>query len=228
MAAFNSMIHRLLNVPLSEKNFTSELNLIKQIALNNNYNPEIIANILVKKRYKLALKEIFPSTKSKDSYNTLTYIGEPSNKISKFFRNNEYKISFKTGNTLGRHIKNYKSKTSRLDKSGIYRLNCGNCPKFYIGRTYRNFKIRISEHERCFRNKKLESNYGRHLVETGHNFNSDFEILHVENKGLKLNMLESLEINKQRNTNNLLNDQLDLNNSPLLNIFNNRVQREFP
>ena len=52
-----------------------------------------------------------------------------------------------------------------------------------------------------------------------HIFDDNFEILHVSNKGLKLNALESLEINKRKFDNILLNDQLDLNTSPLLNLF---------
>ena len=43
--------------------------------------------------------------------------------------------------------------------------------------------------------------------------------LHTENKGFKLNVLESMEINKLKNTDLLLNDQLDLNRFPLLNLF---------
>ena len=39
MAAFHSFVHRLLSVPLSHENYLKELNLIKQIAFNNKYNP---------------------------------------------------------------------------------------------------------------------------------------------------------------------------------------------
>ena len=58
-------------------------------------------------------------------------------------------------------------------------------------------------------------------MQSNHEFDLNFEILHTEGKGLKLNLLESLEINKLKNTDVLLNDQIDLNNSPLLNMFVN-------
>ena len=49
--------------------------------------------------------------------------------------------------------------------------------------------------------------------------NFDFKLLHVQNKGLRLNALESLEINRYKNKNKLSNDQIELNNSPLLNLY---------
>ena len=56
------------------------------------------------------------------------------------------------------------------------------------------------------------------MIEPDHVFNTDFKILHVENKGLKLNALKSLEINRFKNNDILLNDQIDINSSPLLNL----------
>ena len=84
----------------------------------------------------------------------------------------------------------------------------------YIGQTGRCFRKRLKEHYFSFINKKLDSNYGIHLQESKHNFNQDFQILHIQNKGQKLNLLEALEINKLQNSQFLLNHQLDLNNSP--------------
>ena len=75
------------------------------------------------------------------------------------------------------------------------------------------------DHDLSFRNEDGKSNFAKHfLIEPDHVFNTDFEILHVENKGLKLNALESLEINRLKNDDILLNDQIDINSSPLLNL----------
>ena len=52
MSAFHSMIHRLLNIPLEKEEFNKELLTIKQIAKNNDYNTNIIDNILKKKEKK--------------------------------------------------------------------------------------------------------------------------------------------------------------------------------
>ena len=44
-------------------------------------------------------------------------------------------------------------------------------------------------------------------------------MLHEIQKGKKLNLLESLEINRLKYDNVLLDDQFDPNSSPLLNMF---------
>ena len=49
LAAFRSYIHRLVNVPMSQENFQVELNIIKQIAINNGYIPHLIDKMVVKK-----------------------------------------------------------------------------------------------------------------------------------------------------------------------------------
>lgn len=50
-------------------------------------------------------------------------------------------------------------------------------------------------------------------------FDENFEVLHTADKSRKLKLLETLEINYSRSACKLLNDQLDLNNSPLLNML---------
>lgn len=51
-----------------------------------------------------------------------------------------------------------------------------------------------------------------------HNFNVNFEVLYIKNKELGHNYLESLEISILKYS-GILNDQLDVNSSPLLNLF---------
>jgi GIY-YIG catalytic domain len=122
-----------------------------------------------------------------------------------------FNICFKTDNNLCKFIKN--------NKSGVYKLSCGSCHKKYVGQTGRSFKKRISEHKRSFLNQKTDSTYSNHIIEENHDFDENFEILHINSKGTKLNFLEALEINRLKNSENLLNDQTDINNSPLLNLF---------
>ena len=220
LAAFHSMIHRLTTIPLSPSDFNKELNIIKQIAYNNGYSPAIVEKLLKKKQYNNCLKMIFPTIRDPHfKFITLTFNGNSSVSISSYLKKLDFKVAFRTNNTLGKLIKNNKTKTNKLEKSGVYKLNCNDCPKTYIGQTGRCFRKRLKEHYSSFINNKLDSNYGIHLQESQHNFNQNFQILHLQNKGQKLNLLEALEINKLKNSQILLNDQLDLNNSPLLNLF---------
>lgn len=48
LSTFNRMIHRLFNVPL-EKNYNVDLNIIEQIAVNNNDYVKLIDELLMNK-----------------------------------------------------------------------------------------------------------------------------------------------------------------------------------
>lgn len=221
LAAFHSMVHRLLNIPMSPSNYLSELNIIKQIAVNNGFNPNIIDKLLIRKQFNLTLKSVYPLdvTKNNSKFKCLTYFGPPTEKVSAYLKKLGLNIAYRTNNSLGKILKNNKDKTDQNNKSGVYKLTCGSCPKIYIGQTGRNFKKRISEHKNSYIKNKTDSTYACHLIEEKHLFNDNFNILHVENKGQRLSLLECLEINKNKKTGNLLNDQIEINNSPLLNLF---------
>ena len=219
LASFYTYIHRLINLPLSKENFEKELNLIKQIAVNNGYDPSLIDSILHKKQYKKCISSIYPTFPTTNKrFQVLTFIGEPSLDITKLLSKFDLNIAFKTCNNLSNFIKNNKSKLRDDQKSGVYKLECGSCDKVYIGQTGRTFRRRMYEHFRSYLNQDGESNYANHLIDYNHVFNNKYKILHQENKGMILNLLETLEINRLKNCDVLLNNQLDLNNSPLLNL----------
>lgn len=48
----HSMIHRFLNISLSDNNNIKELNITKQLELNNNYNPKVLDKNINKKKYR--------------------------------------------------------------------------------------------------------------------------------------------------------------------------------
>lgn len=225
LAAFRSLVHRLLNVPLSPQNYEKEINIIRQIAYNNGYNPIIIDQLISKFSYKKALKLVyFPTKNSNISYYSLSYIGPPSDKISnqitKFLNSDTMRISFSTNHSLGKYLKNNKDLTDKKEKSGVYLLQCGSCEKAYVGQTGRAFQTRMTDHDRSYTKEDGISNYAAHFLEKqDHSFNLDFKILHTSNKGSKLNALETLEINRRKNGGFLLNNQQDFKNTPLLNLF---------
>lgn len=223
LSAYESMIHRLINIPMSKDNFELEKNRILTIALNNGYSTDMVNNILTKQQKSKILSLIYPRTqKTPNNYNLITYIGNISDKIGtiikKSKKSNNQAIAFKTNNSIQNSIKNNKDKTDKKSKSGVYKLTCEDCKKVYIGQTGRSFETRIKEHERSYNAKKTDSTFSNHCLESNHSFNNKFEILHVQNKSKKLNLLESLEINKFNKLGIILNDQIDVNNSPLLNL----------
>lgn len=98
MAAFNSFIDRLLCVPLNNEDYDQEVNIIKQIALNNGYKPIIIDRMIMK--HKKRLENKIKNNKIHKKYLSANYTGLMPNILKSVFKNKGYIISFKTGNKL--------------------------------------------------------------------------------------------------------------------------------
>ena len=81
---------------------------------------------------------------------------------------------------------------NKFDLPGLYKLNCSNFSKFYIGQTGRSFKQRYIEHTKPL-HTATESKFANHLIEANHtykNIDNNMNILHVHTKGRKLDTLE--------------------------------------
>ena len=131
---------------------------------------------------------IFPTFRDRHlKFITLTFNGNSSVSISSYLKKLDFKVAFRTNNSLGKLIKNNKTKTNKLEKSGVYKLNCNDCPKTYKGETGRCFRERLKEHYSFLLIKNLILINGIYLQESQHNFNQNVQILHIQNKGQKLN-----------------------------------------
>jgi predicted GIY-YIG superfamily endonuclease len=97
-------------------------------------------------------------------------------------------------------------------RAGVYKINCDDCQKFYIGQTTRSFGQRFKGHVPS-RKSNLKSTFASHLVNNNHNytgFEENMKILHFHNKkGRYLDCLEEFEIYRTTKTepDNLLNEQ---------------------
>ena len=223
IAFFNSMIHRLLNIPMSQLNFVSEINILKQIAINNAYPPAMIDRLIAKKQQKIFISEFLYKTPNPTAVDKkflrLPYYPSISDKIKSLIPNHKYTVSFYTPFNLSKALFNNKDPTPQLFKSGIYQLFCKDCTTSYIGKTNRSFQTRIKEHTSHWTNKRPDkSNFADHLLTHDHTFDptTNIKFLHTENNATRLTHLEIYEINQH---NNLCNYQTTfILNSPLLNL----------
>ena len=111
--------------------------------------------------------------------------------------------AFKIEKTLSSYFSSPKDKIDPFQKSGVSQ----------------NWKIAKSE----INNKTENFYFAIHLNEKNHKFIEDSRVKlihHVENS-LKLNIYEALEIIKsfKSNPDFCLNDQINISNSPILNLF---------
>ncbi|XP_044760215.1 uncharacterized protein LOC123317673 [Coccinella septempunctata] len=218
MAALRCYVHRALNFPLSQANREKELNIIKQIALNNGYDPEVVDmiknNVINKQRRALAYSsDVMDNLK----YYSLPYMGHLSEAISHVLERSVdgYRISYSGVRSLGSLLVNSKDNVKKLDRSGVYKLKCGDCDTSYVGQTRRRLSTRIKEHL----SRPQLSTFGHHLAFYRHQFspNRNSEVLHniTGNKyNIKMNLFEDLEISREMRSNNkCVNTQVNLNNT---------------
>jgi len=86
-----------------------------------------------------------------------------------FFRNSSLKVSFKTGNTIGKLLAKYKDfNQNKFNKCGVYQLTCRDCNRKYIGQTGRPFYLRLQEHFWDFKYGNGKSVSAQHLIDNKH------------------------------------------------------------
>ncbi|XP_036320692.1 uncharacterized protein LOC118735163 [Rhagoletis pomonella] len=127
-------------------------------------------------------------------------------KLAKVFQKFNIRTSFRTRNNVGRMLNNSTNEEDTLDKQGVYKLT-RECKCSYIRQTGRKIKTRFREHIRDY-HKRIqkpsvtpESNFANHKFEnkyTPMKINKAAKLLHVQHKGRRLNILENIEIYKQK------------------------------
>ena len=196
------MIHRLVTIPLLPHAFQKEIDIIQHIAESN----EIKIDIPKLVRKKLIVRALdstttLPRQTEKKRWIRIPYLGTLSHRLSRILRQSNLNPAFYTLLNLKHIFSHLKDPIHLRDKSGVYKLECEDCPATYIGQSGRKMRIRIAEHTNAVRkNRPTESAFAAHLLETGHSFDelTGVSLLHCENKGRRLTALENIEITKAK------------------------------
>lgn len=208
-SAFNSMVYRLLNVPLTEEKYDVELRTIKEIAKSNGYSCDVIDRMVKNAERKLNLKNattLLPIENRPPTRRTSVYFHNSiNNKLKSIFKQADLELvnknRFKLRNLLG----STKDKLPVLSKSGIYEIGCNDCPQTYIGQTRRSVITRYKEHEASTRlNHKDKSAIASHMMENNHSFDIKQVSLRKEVMNpLQLDAWETLYMLQSKNLMNL-------------------------
>ncbi|BES87329.1 Hypothetical protein NTJ_00134 [Nesidiocoris tenuis] len=150
-AAFRSMVWRALTVPMEQEAFDSEINIIKQVAVNNGYEETMVDTLVKVTRRKLDRAGVSKmQTKEPKKFRRMAYTGGTSEALMNDLKKAGIEPAPYTIGKLGRSLTNHKL-TPRHDamSSGVYRLQCSSpgCNGEYIGRTSRAAAERWKEHE---------------------------------------------------------------------------------
>lgn len=215
LAAFNSMVHRLVNVTLTPERFEIERSKILDIADINGVNASII-DILIKKHKKKKLLHDCTSLDdaTEKKWCAMTFSADTFDSLCKSFRKENISLAPKTTTKLKSLLHTTKDKRNEYDKPGIYKANCAECDAVYIGQTRRSLKVRRREHLSYIHNiEAYRSGLAEHIITHKHSIGDEnFTLIETESNANRLNVLESLHIHINRNN---VNRDLGPHFSPL-------------
>ena len=155
-----TLVHRGYRLCSSFLAFDGESNFLKSILTKNGYPLHLIETQIRKVLNKLYVPfgeetPIEQNVPKAIVYFSTQFLGPVSNELSKkvcelmgdFYPQISLRIVYSDSNTIGNRF-NFKDKVSKLCMSNIvYKYTCELCKEFYIGKTCRQFRNRIREHQ---------------------------------------------------------------------------------
>lgn len=214
VAAFHSMTYRLCRLPLSLENYRKEVEWIKEAAKANGYKTSIIEKMITrhsKNIFRSSLTSFYSQNRSinrsEDLHRVcLSFVPLLTNRLKSVFKKHKMQIVYSNKNKLKNLLGTTKDKIDDLNKSGIYRIECGDCKMKYYGQTKRNLSKRVKEHMDCIkRNQPNNSAVADHVLSNNH-FNisaANLKLMKNVFDEKKLDAYESFFISKDPNPINL-------------------------
>ena len=225
ISVLNSLVDRA--VRLSHNTYRkSNLTKVRNTLKMNGY-PDKILNKYINKRIKtLNIQKQTTNNpsinKENIKYASIVYYKNITERIEQLFRNETNIIlAPKSNTTLGKNIfSNPKQKVATNEKSNVvYKIDCTDCNKTYIGQTKNHLKNRRNNHKNDIKRGLQNTALATHTIENLHKFNFDKTkiLTHEQNKNKRL-FFEMAEILKH----NTVNFKTDINN--LSQIYHNIIK----
>lgn len=209
MAAFNSMLYRLVNIPMSKEDYSTELKFIKNTAQINGYSNDLIVPILnkhIRAKKITDITTLMNISSSEVKRIGITYHPPCFGKFQKMFKEINKQMIPVTINKLKNNICMSKDRCDNVKKSGVYMIKCS-CEKCYVGQSSRAIIERWKDHNKHIaKNEYDKSSVAAHILDNlNHELHLDnFKLIKMVTNKQKLDAWESLYIHKY--SNNLLNN----------------------
>ena len=201
------LLNRSWRICSDLKLFHLEVLKIKVILRRNDYPNKVIdreIEIFISDKYKEDRTRDKEIEDKKTLFLSLPYFGEfaedfrvkLNRMVNTSFPKIDLIVAFRAPKTIG-NLFSFKDKTPRdLEYNIIYQLTCEECHERYIGKTTRNFCVRLEEHLRD--NIRNESSVIKHMKSNNHTMKSDWILLDKANNNQKLLLKEMLHINRSK------------------------------
>ena len=152
----HTLLNRCFNLSSDFFKFHHEVDKLKKSLSKNAYPQKFIDKCIQKFVNNMFIQRLqIPSVPKKKLIIILPYLGnmfqivktrltKAMNKHMKFCK---LRVIFQTNNKLRNYFR-FKDSVHESGRSNlIYKFSCGSCTASYIGKTYRHFKVRVSEHQ---------------------------------------------------------------------------------
>jgi hypothetical protein len=212
LAAFESNIFRMWNLPLTDERREKEFNYIKIMAHINGYTTDVVEKINEKHKRRNELRSLTtlkPLDKKKKvrerenkngrkfaHFAIIPFCNPLSYKIEKVLKKYDINVCYANRGKLKNILPRGKRKIADIESSGIYEIACGKCEETYRGQTKRRLDVRDKEHTSHVKMRQADkSSVAKHCIENGH-ARGPMKLLERVNEPHKLDAYESLYIAK--------------------------------
>ena len=211
----HTLLNRCFNLSSDFLKFHQEVDKLKRILSKNAYLQKFIDKCIQKFLNNMFIQRLqIPNVPKKELRITLPYLGKMSeivktrltktmNKHMKFCK---FRVIFQNNNRLRNFFRFKDSVHETLWSNLIYKFSCGSYRASYIGKPYRRFKVRVSEHQgvspRTGKPVKgtLSTSVRNHMLVCDHKVvHEDFKFLGNESNRYLLELKESLFIKRDKN-----------------------------
>lgn len=211
MAAYKNMIWRMYNIPMKKNDWEKERDYIIDTAWKNGYEITTIKRMMRKEEKKRTRNEyttLYGQNQEEDKIRRIgvTYHRDFTPRLKKKLKAAKIEMApssrtYQLKSILG----TTKDRRKLEERNGVYRIECRECGKIYIGQTKRLIKTRFLEHvkeaAKWKKNKgkgNIHSAVAKHMVEEGHKIHmNDVTILKETDQIWKLEAWESIKIAKE-------------------------------
>ena len=150
----HTLLNRCFNLSSDFLKFHHEVDKLKKILSKNAYPQKFIDKCIQKFLNNMFIQRLqIPTVPKKELIIILPYLGKMSqivktrltkimNKHMKFYK---LRVIFQTNYRLRNYFRFKDSVPETLRSNLIYKFSCGSCTASYIDKTYRHFKVRVSE-----------------------------------------------------------------------------------
>ena len=199
---------RAFNICSNYVGMDIEFRFLKQCLYNNGFSKSLTDTYIGKQLEKLLIPKPVTATVSRAiMYFPITFYGRKSLNIKRkltrlmreFYPQVNIRVIFKPKTTIQRFFRFKDVIPSELQSSIIYKYKCHDCNAMYLGKSKRQFRVRIFEHlGRSIRTNRPLSNPSfsairKHSEESDHRIEIDsFSVLTSRASDMELGVIESL------------------------------------